>query len=136
MKNPLLKYKGVMILAMMIIAGGSCAHYSAQGNKVLQPESFERQIADRNVVLLDVRTQREFDSLHIPGAMLIDIKKGDFRERVSTLDQGAKYLVYCRGAVRSDSAASIMRALGFENVRQLKGGMLNWKGPVKSEEEK
>ena len=76
-------------------------------------------------ILLDVRTQEEYDQGHIPGAMLIP----DYaiREKAETAlpDKDALILVYCRSGRRSKNAAQTLAELGYTNIREF-GGIMSW----------
>lgn len=89
-------------------------------------EQFEQ---DENAFLLDVRTEEEFNDVHIPGATNIDINKGQgFIYEVEELDKSKNYYVYCRSGARSAKACEVMNHLGFENAYNLLGGIMNWEG--------
>jgi rhodanese-related sulfurtransferase len=86
---------------------------------------------DANAVILDVRTEDEFSEGIIPGAINIDIYKGQgFIYAIEELDKSKNYYVYCRSGGRSGQACSIMNQLGFENAYNLLGGIMNWEGEV------
>ena len=86
---------------------------------------------DANAVILDVRTEDEFSEGIIPGAINIDIYKGQgFIYAIEELDKSKNYYVYCRSGGRSGQACSIMSQLGFENTYNLLGGIMNWEGEV------
>ena len=89
--------------------------------------------ADQNAVLLDVRTQDEVDEGAIPGAIHIDIFKGQgFIDEVSELDVSKSYYIYCRSGNRSSQACAVMQQLGFEKTYNLLGGFNEWEGEVVS----
>lgn len=86
---------------------------------------------DANSVILDVRTEDEFNEWIIPGAINIDIYKGQgFIDAIEEMDKSKNYYVYCRSGGRSGQACSIMSELGFENAYNLLGGIMNWEGEV------
>lgn len=96
-----------------------------------QNEWLERAQADTNAVILDVRTQDEWDEGYIPNAIHIDIYKGQgFIYEVDQLDKNKNFYVYCKAGGRSGQACQIMNQLGFENTFNLVGGMMQWQGPV------
>lgn len=96
-----------------------------------QEEWWEKAQADSNAVLLDVRTEDEFNRGIIPGAVNIDIYKGQgFIDAVEKLDKDKNYYVYCAAGARSGQACSIMSQMGFANAYNLSGGMSQWRGPV------
>lgn len=87
--------------------------------------------ADTNAVILDVRTEDEWEEGVIPGAVLNDIYKGQgFIYRLEELDKTKNYYVYCKAGGRSSQACSIMNQLGFETTYNLEGGMMHWEGAV------
>ena len=82
-------------------------------------------------VVLDVRTQEEFDSAHIPGAQVLDIQQPEqFMDGLSKLNPETHYFVYCRSGARSNKACKILAKSGFKNVYNLLGGILEWQGPI------
>lgn len=87
--------------------------------------------ADTNAVILDVRTEDEWNDGFIENAINIDIYKGQgFIYAVEELDKSKNYYVYCKAGGRSQQACDIMNQLGFENTYNLVGGMLQWSGKV------
>ena len=98
----------------------------------LQQEDWISQLnADSNAVILDVRTEDEWNDGIIPNAINIDIYKGQgFIYAVEELDKSKNYYVYCKAGGRSEQACNIMNQLGIENTYNLLGGMMKWKGEV------
>lgn len=87
--------------------------------------------ADGNAVILDVRTEAEFNEGSIPDAVNFDIYQGQFFiDNLEALDKAKNYYVYCRSGARSANACEIMNSLGFENAYNLVGGFLDWEGEV------
>lgn len=87
--------------------------------------------SDENAVILDVRTEQEWNEGIIPGAVNIDIYKGQgFIYKIEELDKSKNYYIYCRSGARSGQACSIMRQLGFANTYNLMGGIMEWDGPI------
>lgn len=102
---------------------------------VSAPE-FDKAIKADSVLLLDVRTPQEYAEGHIDGALNINIKSDDFRQRAEKeLSKDSTILIYCRRGRRSMEAAEILTKLGYKVVN-LKGGIIEWKGdglPVTTE---
>jgi len=98
----------------------------------LRQEDWVAQLeADTNAVILDVRTEDEWNDGFIENAINIDIYKGQgFIYAVEELDKSKNYYVYCKAGGRSQQACDIMNQLGFENTYNLVGGMLQWSGKV------
>lgn len=89
--------------------------------------------ADPDAVILDVRTEDEWNDGYIPGAVNIDIYKGQgFIYEVDQLDKSKNYYVYCKAGGRSEQACAVMNQLGFGNTYNLLGGMMQWRGAVET----
>lgn len=86
-----------------------------------------RQIMDsrEGYVILDVRTQEEYDQGHIPGAIVIPNTEIAARAEDVLTDKDQLILVYCRSGRRSKLAAEILVELGYTNIREF-GGILDW----------
>lgn len=109
-------------------AGGLLAvAESAKPFKDVNSEQFDKLRQDKNSVVLDVRTKREFDEGHIPGAINIDVNSADFEEKVAKLDKSKTYLVHCAAGVRSAKACNKLAPLNFKNLYNLEGGLNAWK---------
>ena len=76
-------------------------------------------------VILDVRTQEEFDAGHIPGAILIPNTEIADRAEQELPDKDQLLLVYCRSGNRSKQASQILVELGYTNIREF-GGINDW----------
>ena len=90
-------------------------------------KGFAQLMENPDVVLLDVRTQQEYDEGHLQGAMLIDQGREDFMQVAKdVIPAGKKIAVYCRSGRRSANAAEKLAGQGYV-VTNLKGGILAWK---------
>src|SRR4051812_5963336 len=65
------------------------------GRKDVGVDEFEKLWKDKKGVVLDVRTVKEYQAGHIPGAVNIDVNAGDFDKKVAELDKNKTYLVHC-----------------------------------------
>jgi rhodanese-related sulfurtransferase len=106
---------------------------SAQTNPVLNATEFESGISNKDSIqILDVRTPGEYSSGHIKGALLADWNnKEEFNRRIAFIDKNKPVYIYCLAGGRSASAAKKMRAEGYENIYELKGGINGWKADNK-----
>lgn len=81
--------------------------------------------SQKGYIILDVRTQEEYDQGHIPGAIVIpDTEVKDKAEELLP-DKEQLILVYCRSGRRSKNAAQILAELGYTNIQEF-GGILDW----------
>lgn len=121
--------------ALLLVSWGTLGCHSGksiQGNVLLNNRQFARKAAREQVVLIDVRTPHEYDSARLKNALLLDYKSGAFDSSYRQLDKTKTYLLYCRSAIRSDHAATKMKAAGFKKVYQLQKGLKAWDGPLES----
>lgn len=88
--------------------------------------TFASENISGNRILIDVRTPEEYEAGHIKNAKNIDISSPDFSQNIDILDKTKQYSVYCRSGNRSSQALKIMESLGFEDVINLKGGIIAW----------
>ena len=76
-------------------------------------------------IILDVRTQEEYDEAHIEGAILIPDYEISAKAESILTDKNQLILVYCRSGRRSKLAAEALVTLGYTNVKEF-GGIIDW----------
>lgn len=79
-----------------------------------------------SVVILDVRTEKEFKGGHIPKAVHADRGTLEFRIAKAVPNKDSKIIVYCKGGDRSSLAAATLTRMGYKNVRSMVGGWDEW----------
>jgi rhodanese-related sulfurtransferase len=92
-----------------------------QAQKLMQ-----QRAGQKDFVVLDVRTPGEFSEGHLAGAVNVDLLAPDFAARLSAMDRGKSYLVYCRTGNRSTKAVHTMEQLGFRSVHHMVSGIVGW----------
>ena len=90
-------------------------------------EAKERIETKKDVIILDVRTQEEYDSGHIKNAVCLP-NEDIISEPDILPDKDQEILVYCRSGNRSKQAAQKLADMGYENVLEF-GGILDWQYP-------
>lgn len=80
-------------------------------------------------VFLDVRTEKEFKSGHIPGAIHIPRGLLEFQIENKISDKNKEIVVYCKTGGRASLATFTLVRMGYKNVKNLDGG---WKAWVKA----
>ena len=117
-----------LFLAVMMLTACGQAKENDQGAIYVNITAEEaKQIMDskEGYIILDVRTQEEYDQGHIPGAILIpDTEIEATAEEVLT-DKDQLLLVYCRSGRRSKLASEILVELGYTNIKEF-GGIIDW----------
>ncbi len=79
----------------------------------------------KGVVLLDVRTDREYEQGHIAGAVHVPLT--DIGDRVKKLKKDKELVVYCQNGNRSIWAIKRLMGMGYKNLYNLRGGYNAWK---------
>lgn len=108
------------LLATAVLPAYAAEEVSArQAHQLLQ--------SDPAIIVLDIRTPREFNSGHIEGALNINFFDRDFRDRVAQLDPTRTYVMHCAAGGRSDNSIRILRNAGLTNVFHMGGGTSEWR---------
>jgi len=98
--------------------------------KHLEPAEFSAVKDHEDVVLLDVRSNYEHRLGRFKNAVTLDID--NFRDFPAKLDQlkpalaGKKVITYCTGGIKCEKASALLLQAGFENVYQLRGGIIKY----------
>lgn len=117
-----------LLLAVMLLAACGQTKENDQEAAYMNITAEEaRQIMDSEdgYIILDARTQEEYDQGHIPGAIVISHEEiAEKAEEVLT-DKDQLILVYCRSGRRSKIAAEALVELGYTNIKEF-GGIIDW----------
>ena len=108
-----------LLLAAFVLPGLALA-----GRPAVSPAAVAELSARADApLILDVRSQAEYDAGHVPGAVLIP--HDQLASRLSELDRKRWVLVYCKSGRRADIAEDLLVKEGFE-VRQIEGSWNRW----------
>ena len=109
----------------MLFAGCSTGSNGGSYQQISQEEA-KKMMDTQEVIVLDVREQDEYDSGHIPGAVLLPV--GTINEETASAvipEKDDTILVYCRSGNRSKTASAALAELGYTNIYEL-GGINTW----------
>src|SRR5262249_7100832 len=95
-----------------------------QGLAQLPVQELNKRLPPRDFQLLDVRTPREWDEGHLPGARFLFL--GELPQKLKRLDRDKPVVVYCASGYRSSLAASLLQANGFGKVQNVPGSYAAW----------
>lgn len=95
--------------------------------KITQEQAVK--MMDTEAVILDVRSQTEFDEGHIPNAVLLPDSEIKTKAEEVLTDKEQTILVYCRSGRRSAAAAKELIAMGYTRVYDF-GGINDWTGEI------
>ena len=118
------------IVAFLVLVLFSCSE-SGQGeqviSKVINATELNQLLKEKTgIQLIDVRTQREFQSGHLKKAKLIDYYKSDFKKQLDALDKDKPVAIYCAVGVRSNNTLKMLKVMGFKEAYDLSGGINSW----------
>ena len=123
-----MKKRIFLLLAVMILTACGQDKENNQGAVYVNITAEEaKQIMDseEGYIILDVRTQEEYDQGHIPGAILISHEEIAEKAEGVLTDKEQLILVYCRRGRRSKIAAEALVELGYTNIKEF-GGIIDW----------
>ena len=93
--------------------------------QITPKEAKEIMNTEDGYVILDVRSQSEYDEKHIPGAILIPDTDIEAKAEDVLTEKDQLILVYCRSGRRSKNAAASLAKMGYTNVKEF-GGINDW----------
>ena len=93
--------------------------------KISAADAKTRMDSGDTIIILDVRTQEEYDAGHIQGAILVPNETISDKQPALLPDLNAEILVYCRSGNRSAQATKKLIAIGYTNVADF-GGIIDW----------
>ena len=98
--------------------------------KYLEPAEFNKTLHEENVVILDGRTDYEFDLGHFKNAVRPDVKSfrdfPDWIQKNFITNKDKKVLTYCTGGIRCEKLTAYLIQQGFKDVYQLHGGIIKY----------
>jgi rhodanese-related sulfurtransferase len=104
--------------------------------EVTVDETRQRMKANKDVRLIDVREDNEWEAAHAAGAK--HLGKGIIERDVEAIipDKSTEVILYCGGGFRSALAADVLQQMGYTNVFSMAGGWKAWKdaaAPIEEE---
>ena len=127
----------IALTAVLILTGcGSSADDKTAGDKkTYRQVSSEKAAAmmeeEENYIILDVRTQEEYETAHMPGAICIPNETIGTDDIPELPDKDQLILVYCRSGNRSKQASEKLAKQGYANIVEF-GGINSWTGETVS----
>ena len=115
----------LLTLALPFGCVGCSTGSSASYEQISGAEAKALMDSESGYIIIDARTQEEYDQGHIPGAILIPEYEIADRAEKELHDKNQLILVYCRSGRRSKIAAEELVKLGYTNVKEF-GGIIDW----------
>ena len=117
-----------LLLAVMLLTACGQDKENDQGAvyvNITAEDAKEIMDSEEGYIILDVRTQKEYDEGHIPGAVVISHEEIVEKAEEVLTDKDQLILVYCRSGRRSKIAAEALVELGYTNIKEF-GGIIDW----------
>ena len=122
-----------LLATLPLVAQSSTEKSSAPAGAAVQvpeknvsPDEAEKLVAEKKVIVVDVRTPEEYDSGHIEGAVNINIQAADFAKKLAELDQTKPVLVHCAAGGRSTRSLPVLKEQKFPAIYHMNGGFKEW----------
>ena len=112
----------------------SCVYSQNNADKMInlsETEWIKLHDESEESVIIDVRTDDEFSTGYIGGAVNFDFYMGnEFISEIDKLDKSKSYFIYCKSGARSGQTCELMKQKDFKKVYNLEGGILGWTGEL------
>ena len=119
-----------ILMIALVIGGLFMFMQSGNANQTMKYEELQNKLnAQENFVLLDVRTQEEYDAGHIASAVLLPYDEIALKAATVLPDKEKEIVLYCRSGRRSAIAKKALVELGYKDVEDF-GGINRWKGEL------
>ncbi|WP_165954270.1 rhodanese-like domain-containing protein [Seongchinamella unica] len=129
-------YRSIALIWITLLSAGAVSDITSKQEIVQEAKSKASHISSEqlanylsgteSIVLLDVRTEAEYQAGHIKGAQWFPRGKIEFYIQGLVEDPAAKIVLYCRSGGRSALSALTMKEMGYTNVVDLDGGFREW----------
>ena len=125
--------KKLIVIILFMFALTACGQTAVETETVQEAvymnitaeEAKKLMDTEKDYIILDTRTQEEYEESHIPGAILIPYDQITEKAESILKDKDQLILVYCRSGRRSKLAAQDLVTLGYTNIKEF-GGIIDW----------
>ena len=115
----------IFLLAALLLTACAQEEQEAVYMNITPEEAKKLMDTETDYVILDVRERDEYDTGHIPGAILIPYTQITEKAEKVLEEKDQLILVYCRSGRRSKIAAEALVELGYTNIKEF-GGIIDW----------
>jgi rhodanese-related sulfurtransferase len=95
-----------------------------EGFLIVSLDAFKNQMDATDVYVIDIREESDYEAGHIEGAVNIPIRT--LAENLNQIPSDRPVVIYCASGLRAGLSLSVLRALGYENIRAYAGGWRGW----------
>ena len=115
----------LLILFMLGFAACGGKEEPVSYEQISAKQAKELMQSEKEYIIIDARTEEEYATGYIEGAVLIPDFEISERAETELPDKNMQILVYCRSGSRSKTAAETLASLGYTNVKEF-GGLETW----------
>ena len=116
----------ILLSSLLLLLTGCGGNSSDSSYEQITQEAAKEMMDTQEVIILDVREQDEYDSGHIPSAVLLPVGMIDEDTAAKVIpEKDSTVLVYCRSGNRSKTASAALADLGYTNIYEF-GGINTW----------
>ena len=121
-----MKRIAILLSSLLLLLTGCGGNTSDSSYQQITQEEAKEMMDTQEVIILDVREQDEYDSGHIPSAVLLPVGMIDEDTAAKVIpEKDSTVLVYCRSGNRSKTASAALADLGYTNIYEF-GGINTW----------
>jgi len=119
-----IKYCRLSFIISML--GFNAAKAGTEPLELISPQEASALTAEKKAIIIDVREDSEWNTVHIPGALHIPLAQ--LSTRLSELQpyKNSAIITQCRSGARSAKALDILKSAGFSQVQNMEGGLIAW----------
>lgn len=122
----------ILLSSLLLLLTGCGGNTSDSSYEQITQEAAKEMMDTQEVIILDVREQDEYDSGHIPSAVLLPVGMIDEDTAAKVIpEKDSTVLVYCRSGNRSKTASAALADLGYTNIYEF-GGINTWPYEIES----
>lgn len=116
-----------IIIICTLLLFTSCKGQDTAHTTKIDIETLQKDAIGKDVQLVDVRTEKEYNNGYIDDAININVLNLDnFKKEISKLDKKKPIYIYCHSGGRSNKASKVLEELGFLEIYDFSGGWSTW----------
>ena len=116
----------ILVSAFVFLLVAFVINEGKQGGAAITPTNLVNLANREGAVLVDIRDTKEYSAGHIAGALSMPVSSIDARIGEMEPYKDKPVVLVCKMGQHAGAAGRKLKALGFENVRRLSGGMAEW----------
>jgi len=116
----------ILVSAFVFLLVAFVINEGKLGGAAITPTNLVNLVNREGAVLVDIRDTKEYSSGHIAGAVSMPVSSIDARIGELESYKDKPVVLVCKMGQHASAAGRKLKALGFENVRRLSGGMAEW----------